>query len=147
MKQFTHLHVHTEYSTLDGINKVSTVPKLMKEQGHTALAITDHGTIAGTFAFYESCIKADIKPILGMEAYYTVVDHTVKEPDDLGANYYHLVLLAQNNNGFHNLIKLSSYALRCSSKAVVNSINFWSLISEVVCLSDSTSNSLFNLVI
>jgi len=108
--EFVHLHVHTEYSLLDGINKVSRLPTQVKDMNQPALAMTDHGNISGSYRFYKECNKAGVKPIIGMEAYYTVNDRTVREPDELGNSYYHLILLAQNNVGLHNLIKLSSYA-------------------------------------
>ena len=110
MSEFVHLHVHTEYSLLDGINKVNRLPSLIKEMNQPALAMTDHGNISGSFKFYKECNKANIKPIIGMEAYYTVNDRSVREKDELEKNYYHLILLAQNNIGLKNLIKLSSYA-------------------------------------
>tara|TARA_Y100000310_G_scaffold158679_2_gene158108 strand:+ start:2545 stop:4956 length:2412 start_codon:yes stop_codon:yes gene_type:complete len=105
---FVHLHVHTEYSLLDGINKVARLPTFVKSLGQPAVAMTDHGNISGCYRFYKECNKANIKPIIGMEAYYVVNDRSLKEPDELGKSYYHLILLAQNNIGLHNLIKLSS---------------------------------------
>lgn len=108
--EFVHLHVHTEYSLLDGINKVTRLPEQIKSMNQPAVAMTDHGNISGSYRFYKECNKAGVKPIIGMEAYYTVGDRTVREPDELGNSYYHLILLAQNNTGLHNLIKLSSYA-------------------------------------
>lgn len=107
---FCHLHVHTEYSTLDGINHVSRIPAYAKSLGMKAIAQTDHGNMSGSYAFYKQCIKDDIKPILGIEAYYTMHDRTVKEKDEFGNNYYHLVLLAKNATGLKNLMKLSSFA-------------------------------------
>lgn len=108
--RFVHLHVHTEYSTLDGINKVEELPKYAKSIGQDAVAITDHGNVSGSYRFYKECKKAGVKPIIGMEAYYTVQDRTLKEKDPDGESYYHLVLLAQNGIGLHNLFKLSSKA-------------------------------------
>ena len=108
--KYVHMHVHTEYSLLDGINKVSRLPKRAKELGMPAVAMTDHGNISGSYRFYKECKKHDVQPIIGMEAYYTVNDRHAKEPDELGKSYYHLILLAQNNTGLHNLMKLSSYA-------------------------------------
>ena len=78
--QFVHLHVHTEYSLLDGINKVTRLPEQVKAMNQPALAITDHGNISGSYRFYKECNKAGVKPIIGMEAYYTVGDRTVREP-------------------------------------------------------------------
>ena len=108
--EFVHLHVHTEYSLLDGINKVNRLPSQVKAMNQPAVAMTDHGNISGSYKFYKECKQADVKPIIGMEAYYTVNDRHVREVDELGKSYYHLILLAQNNTGLHNLMKLSSYA-------------------------------------
>ena len=108
--KFVHLHLHTEYSLLDGINRVDALPNYIKDIGQSAVAITDHGNVSGSYRFFKSCRKAGVKPIIGMEAYYTTNDRAVREVDDLGEPYYHLVLLAMNNTGLHNLYKLSSYA-------------------------------------
>jgi DNA polymerase-3 subunit alpha len=110
MSKFAHLHLHTEFSTLDGINRVETLPDYIKSIDQTACAITDHGNISGSYKFYKSCRKAGIKPIIGLEAYYTVGDRSVRERDELNKAYYHMVLLAGNNKGLHNLMKLSSYS-------------------------------------
>ena len=109
-KDFVHLHLHTEYSLLDGINRVSNIPSYIQSIGQKAVAITDHGNVSGSFRFFNECNKANIKPIIGMEAYYTLNDRSVREVDDLGEPYYHLVLIALNNKGLHNLFKLSSLA-------------------------------------
>lgn len=108
--KFVHLHLHTEYSLLDGINRVDTLPTYIKDIGQTAVAMTDHGNVSGSYRFFNSCRKHGVKPIIGMEAYYTTNDKAVREVDELGEPYYHLVLLALNNTGLHNLYKLSSYA-------------------------------------
>lgn len=107
---FVHLHVHTEYSILDGINRIKDLPSQVKAMGQTALAITDHGNVSGSYKFFKSARKAGIKPIIGMEAYYTVTDRHAKEKDEDGNNYYHMVLLAKNGTGLQNLYKLSSRA-------------------------------------
>lgn len=107
---FVHLHTHTEYSLLDGINRVNTLPQYIKDMGMNAVAITDHGNVSGSFRFFKECKKVNIKPIIGMEAYYTVNDRTVREVDDLERPYYHLILIALNNTGLHNLFKLSSFS-------------------------------------
>lgn len=86
------------------------LPGHVADMGMSSLALTDHGNISGAYKFYKACKSANIKPIIGMEAYYTVGDRTVRERDELNKAYYHLVLLSKNNNGLHNLIKLSSYA-------------------------------------
>src|SRR6056300_1184527 len=106
---FVHLHMHTEYSLLDGINQVSKLPSHISSIGQKAVAITDHGTVSGSYRFYKKCREANVKPIIGMEAYYTVEYRRVREKDDLGQSYYHLVLLAMNNTGLKNLYKLSTF--------------------------------------
>lgn len=107
---FVHLHLHTEYSLLDGINRINYLPKYIKSIGQEAVAMTDHGNVSGSYSFYKQCKKDGIKPIIGMESYYTVQDRSVREVDDLGEAYYHLVLIALNNTGLKNLFKLSSLA-------------------------------------
>ena len=109
-KDFVHLHCHTEYSILDGINRVEELPKYIKSIDQKAIAMTDHGNVSGTYKFFNECRKEGVKPILGMEAYYTVLDRSAKEVDDLEEKYYHLVLLAQNNIGLKNLFKLTTKA-------------------------------------
>lgn len=106
MKEFVHLHNHTEYSLLDGIARIPKLIEIEKERGSRAVAITDHGNMYGTLSFYEECIKKQIKPILGCE-FYICNDLTKKQgKEDMG----HLILLAKNNVGFHNLLKLNEIA-------------------------------------
>ena len=105
---FTHLHVHTEYSLLDGMCRIPQLVNRAREMGMDSLAITDHGVMYGVIEFYDAAIKAGIKPIIGCEAYLTPGDrfnHTSREKD-----YYHLVLLAKNKTGYQNLIQLISRA-------------------------------------
>lgn len=111
MSDFVHLHVHTEYSLLDGLPKVAEIVQQAKDLGYPALAITDHGTMYGVVEFYKACKQAGIKPILGVEAYVSKQDHTHKEKRSDGyKESNHLVLLAQNHKGYQNLMKLSSIA-------------------------------------
>ncbi|HWP41558.1 MAG TPA: PHP domain-containing protein, partial [Tepidisphaeraceae bacterium] len=111
---FVHLHVHTHYSLLDGACKVQDLVKRAKALGMSALAITDHGCMFGVIEFFNECKKEGIKPILGMEAYMAPGDR--RERSTPGGNpgeaAYHLLLLAQNLEGYKNLIKLSSIAYR-----------------------------------
>ena len=104
MSGFTHLHVHTEYSLLDGASKINSLVKRAKDLGMTSLAITDHGVLYGIIDFYKACITEGIKPVIGFEAYVTQ-DMTKKE-----GKKSHLILLAKNNIGLKNLFVLCSDA-------------------------------------
>ena len=109
--KFTHLHVHTHYSLLDGANKIPDLVKRAKSLGMDSLAITDHGCMFGVVEFFNECKKEGIKPILGMEAYMAPGDRRDRSGTP-GETAYHLLLLAQNLEGYHNLLKLSSTAYR-----------------------------------
>ena len=106
--EFTHLHVHTEYSLLDGSAKIGDLLDRAKELGMSSLAITDHGAMYGAVDFYKAAKARGIKPIIGCEVYLAARTRFDKEPMD--ARSYHLVLLAENNEGYQNLIKLVSIA-------------------------------------
>lgn len=103
-KDFVHLHVHTEYSLLDGFARIGKVVKTCKEMGMKAIAMTDHGNMYGTIPFYDECHAQGIKPILGCE-FYVTEDLLIKQP---GKKFDHLILLAKNNEGFANLSKLNT---------------------------------------
>ncbi|MGL4799931.1 MAG: DNA polymerase III subunit alpha [Cellulosilyticaceae bacterium] len=103
---FTHLHVHTEYSLLDGSAKIKELIKKTKELGMNALAITDHGVMYGAVDFYKYALDQGIKPIIGCEVYVAPRGRFDKEKEDL--RYNHLVLLAKNNEGYQNLIRMVS---------------------------------------
>ncbi len=107
---FVHLHSHTHYSLLDGAAKIKEMVHRTAELGMEALAITDHGNLFGSLEFYSEAQKAGIKPILGMEAYIAPRERTFRKQIDGESTSYHLVLLAKNEKGFKNLIKLSSIA-------------------------------------
>jgi len=110
MDGFTHLHVHTHYSLLDGACRLKDLVKAAKEFGMDALAITDHGNLFGALEFYNIAKAAGIKPILGMEAYISPTTRFDKSMGGISSAAYHMVLLAQNLTGWKNLVKLSSRA-------------------------------------
>lgn len=105
---FTHLHVHTEYSLLDGSNKIKECVKRVKELGMDSVAITDHGVMYGVIDFYKAAKEAGINPILGCEVYVAPNSRFDKELTGGEDRYYHLVLLAENNVGYANLMKIVS---------------------------------------
>jgi DNA polymerase-3 subunit alpha len=108
---FVHLHCHSEYSLLDGANRIDDLIDRALELEQPAVAITDHGNLHAAWGFQEKAKKKGIKPIIGMEAYVAVGDRRVRARPAPGAKpYYHLVLLAQNATGYRNLVKLSSLA-------------------------------------
>jgi len=106
--KFTHLHVHTEYSLLDGSNKIKEYVARVKELGMDSAAITDHGVMFGCIDFYKAAKEAGIKPIMGCEVYVAPNSRFDKELNGGEDRYYHLVLLAENNQGYNNLMKIVS---------------------------------------
>jgi len=106
---FVHLHVHTEYSLLDGACKVKKMPALIKEMGQEAVAMTDHGNMYGTIYFYKYCKAAGIKPIIGCEV-YTAARTRFDKVREFDGDYGHLVLLCKDNVGYKNLIEMVSLA-------------------------------------
>ena len=109
MSKFVHLHIHSEYSLLDGANRIKDLPLRAKELGMDSIALTDHGVMYGAIEFYKACKKEGIKPIIGCEVYITKQDRkrTDKVPG-IDNKYNHLILLAKNNQGYKNLSKLVS---------------------------------------
>ena len=105
---FVHLHVHTEYSLLDGSNKIKEYVSRVKELGMNSAAITDHGVMYGVIEFYRAAKAAGIKPILGCEVYVAPGSRLDKAPGMTDDRYYHLVLLAENQKGYENLTKIVS---------------------------------------
>lgn len=106
---YVHLHNHTQYSLLDGLTKVPALVDYVKGAGMVAVAQTDHGTLSGAIDFYKTATERDVKPIIGMEAY--VASRTIADKDPSKDKvYYHLILLAMNNIGYRNLMKLSTIA-------------------------------------
>lgn len=107
MNGFVHLHIHSEFSLLDGANRIKDLPVRAKELGMNAMAITDHGAMFGAIDFYKACKANDIKPIIGCEVYVAPRNRKDKDPN-LDARYSHLILLAKDNQGYKNLATLVS---------------------------------------
>lgn len=105
---FTHLHVHTEYSLLDGSNKIKELVSRVKQLGMDSVAITDHGVMYGVIDFYKEAIKQGIHPVIGCEAYVAPGSRFDKSGNANANRYHHLVLLAENDLGYHNLMKIVS---------------------------------------
>ena len=105
---FTHLHVHTQYSMLDGAIRIGDLIDKTKEYGMNAVAVTDHGAMYGALEFYTKAKKAGIRPIIGCELYIAETDHLIH--DKSAGHNFHLVLLAMNEDGYRNLMKLASVA-------------------------------------
>ena len=111
MADFVHLHLHSEYSLLDGACRIADIPKAARAAGHTACAITDHGAMYGVIDFYKSCKKEGIKPIIGCEVYVAPESRFDREHGREHAPE-HLVLLCENESGYKNLIYMVSEAFR-----------------------------------
>lgn len=107
--EFVHLHLHTEYSLLDGACRISEIPERVKSAGQSAVAITDHGALYGAVDFYRACIKAGIKPIIGCEVYVAPRRMSDKK-HPVDSDYSHLILLVKNETGYKNLTKIVSLA-------------------------------------
>ncbi len=107
MSKFVHLHIHSEFSLLDGANRIKDIPKRAKELGMDAIAITDHGVMYGAIDFYKACKAEGVKPIIGCEVYVAPRTRFDKE-SGIDNKYNHLILLAKNNQGYKNLSKLVS---------------------------------------
>ena len=105
---FTHLHTHTEYSLLDGSNKIKEYVARVKELGMNSAAITDHGVMYGVIEFYKTCKAAEINPVIGCEVYVAPNSRLERETSHGEDRYYHLILLAENNRGYENLMKIVS---------------------------------------
>lgn len=107
MADFVHLHNHSEYSLLDGLQKTKDMVAYAKSLGMKALAITDHGNLYGAIKFYSACKAADIKPIIGCEVY--VAKRSLRDKEaGVDKDYNHLILLAENETGYKNLMKIVS---------------------------------------
>lgn len=144
-KEFAHLHVHTEYSLLDGANRIDPLARAAAAHKQRAIAITDHGNMFGAMEFYNGCHGAGIKPIIGCEVYIAKGTHRRKHSKTNG--YNHLTLLARNNQGYKNLLKLTSISFieGLSSRPRVN----WPLVEKysegIICLSGCLSGRINDL--
>ena len=105
---FVHLHTHTEYSLLDGSNKIKNYVKRVKELGMNSAAITDHGVMYGVIDFYKAAKNAGINPIIGCEVYVAPNSRLDRELGHGEDRYFHMILLAENNKGYENLMKIVS---------------------------------------
>ena len=108
--EFVHLHLHTEYSLLDGAAKIDQLTQQAKRNGMPAMAITDHGNLFGAISFYETATQVGIKPIIGCEVYMAPGSRFDRNGHLAHNEYHHLILLAENRTGYQNLIKLVAAA-------------------------------------
>ena len=133
---FVHLHVHSEYSLLDGACRIQEMAKHAKSLGQTALAVTDHGVMYGAVAFYKACVEAGVKPIIGCEVYVAPRGLTDREYG-VDNRYSHLILLCRNEKGYHNLCELVSRAF--TDGFYIRPRIDWALLHEhaegLICLS------------
>jgi len=109
-KDFCHLHVHTEYSILDGINRIKALADHVKNTGMSSCAITDHGTLYGVVEYYKAARDAGIKPIIGVEAYLTDDEDGITDNKDKTRDNYHCIMVANNEAGLRNLYWLTNQA-------------------------------------
>jgi len=108
-KKFVHLHVHSEYSLLDGLSNLSKLLTHVKESGMESLALTDHGVMYGIIDFYKKALKQGVKPIIGMEGYTTNVEMH-QRPERGKFQNFHILLLAKDKEGYQNLMNITSLA-------------------------------------
>jgi|GEM_PF-4130440 len=113
--KFTHLHVHTHFSLLDGAVRIKDLVEKTKLQGSSAVAMTDHGNLFGVVPFYQAAVKAGVKPILGCEVYMAPGDRRERESRGIQEASYHLLLLARNRTGYGHLLKPRSPTARGST--------------------------------
>jgi DNA polymerase-3 subunit alpha len=144
---FVHLHVHTEYSLLDGACRIPQLAARAKELGQTALAVTDHGVMYGAVAFYKACIDAGIKPIIGCEVYVAPRNMSDKE-HGIDSEYTHLILLCKNETGYKNLCYLVSMAF--TEGFYIKPRIDWRLLREhhegLICLSGCVAGAIPRMV-
>lgn len=124
MSDFVHLHVHSDYSLLDGASSIQKLISQAVELGQTALALTDHGNMFGSLRFYRECLEKKIKPIIGCEFYVAPGSRTERGGSEHTNKYYHLILLAKNEEGYRNLMvltfsKIVEHAVLCIPKEAI----------------------------
>ena len=145
---FVHLHLHTEYSLLDGACRIESLPARVKALGQSAVAITDHGVMYGAVAFYEACRKEGVKPIIGCEVYVAPGKRTDKVHGVDGA-YTHLILLCRNETGYRNLCYLVSCGF--TEGFYIKPRIDWQLLSEhaegLICLSGCVAGEIPRLIL
>lgn len=143
---FVHLHVHSEYSLLDGMCRIDALLKKTKELGMPAVAVTDHGALYGAFKFYKQAVAEGIKPIIGLEAYKT--GGKKEDPEENEKNITHLTLLAKNNTGYKNLMLMTteSHLYGFSLKPRVDFALLKKYKEGIICLSGCKRGELFSLL-
>ena len=146
---FVHLHNHTDYSLLDGAASISKYMEKAKRMGMDALAITDHGNMYGALRFYDACLKNEIKPIIGCEFYVNPKDRRDRNPMHGGSRYYHLILLAMNDEGYHHLMELNtiSYTEGYYYKPRIDDEVLASHSDNLICLSACLGGELLQLLL
>lgn len=146
---FVHLHNHTDYSLLDGAGSISKYVAKAKSLGMNALAITDHGNMFGALRFYDECLKNDIKPIIGCEFYVNPKDRKDRSPVQGGSRYYHLILLAMNDKGYHELMELNtiSYSEGYYYKPRIDDEVLMKHSENLICLSSCLGGEILQLLL
>ncbi|MCA9117051.1 MAG: PHP domain-containing protein, partial [Planctomycetaceae bacterium] len=148
-RPFAHLHCHTHYSLLDGVNRIPELVAHVKQHGMNSVAITDHGNMYGAMEMYSVCRAQDVNPILGMEAYVAPGKRTEKKASRMKEASFHLTLLAMNRQGFQNLIRMSSlaYLEGFYYKPRIDRELLEEFNEGIICLSGCASSELSNLIL
>jgi len=149
MAEFVHLHLHSEYSLLDGACRISEIPQRAHECGHTAVALTDHGAMYGAVGFYRACKKHGIKPIIGCEVYVANGSRFDKSSVGQDTKYNHLVLLCMNDEGYKNLVTMVSkgYTEGFYSKPRVDMELLRTYSKGLICLSGCLAGKIPSLIL
>ena len=147
MSKFIHLHNHSDFSLLDGAASISAYVKKAKECGMTSLALTDHGNMFGALYFYNECRANGINPIIGCEFYVNPKDRRAKSTDS-GSKYYHLILLATSDKGYHNLMELNAIAYKEGyySKPRIDDESIIAHSEDLICTSACLAGEIIQLL-